>query len=70
LRARPDAILLHVSGCTKGCAHAGDSPITLVAQDGAYRIIENGAAGDAAGGPAFDIGEAAARLERPGARTA
>lgn len=32
---------IHVSGCSKGCAHRGGSPITLTAHDGLYDIILN-----------------------------
>ena len=39
-------ILLHVSGCKKGCAHAGKAPLTLVGQDGAYGIVVEGSAAD------------------------
>ncbi len=49
-RLRPSmargGIALHVSGCGKGCAHAGQAPITLVAHDGLYDIVIDGGASD------------------------
>ncbi|HWA80471.1 MAG TPA: precorrin-3B synthase [Acetobacteraceae bacterium] len=53
--ARADAALLsklnppsvlHVSGCSKGCAHPGPAPVTLVGEDGRYGLIRNGRPGD------------------------
>jgi precorrin-3B synthase len=38
---------LHVSGCTKGCAHPGPAPLTLVASSQSYNLIRGGAASDA-----------------------
>ena len=35
---------LHISGCTKGCAHPGRSPLTLVGQAGGYALILDGTA--------------------------
>ena len=40
------AASLHVSGCTKGCAHPGISANTLVATDDGFDLIRNGSAGD------------------------
>jgi precorrin-3B synthase len=37
-------IALHVSGCEKGCAHAGPAPITLVGCRGAYDVVIKGRA--------------------------
>jgi precorrin-3B synthase len=42
----PAGASLHVSGCAKGCAHAGISTITLVATDDGFDLIRNGSAGD------------------------
>jgi precorrin-3B synthase len=36
----------HVSGCSKGCAHPGPSPLTLVGANGLYSLIRNGRAAD------------------------
>ncbi len=44
--ARP-GLTLHVSGCAKGCAHAGPAALTLVGRDGRYDLVRNGRAGDA-----------------------
>ncbi len=33
---------IHVSGCAKGCAHRGPAALTLVGEDGAYRIVIGG----------------------------
>jgi precorrin-3B synthase len=38
---------LHVSGCTKGCAHPGKAELTLVATPNGYNLIRGGAASDA-----------------------
>jgi precorrin-3B synthase len=53
---RPDAarlaalgrpgLSLHVSGCAKGCAHAGPAAFTLVGRDGRYDLVRRGRAGD------------------------
>ena len=37
---------LHVSGCPKGCAHPGASPVTIVARRGLYDLVIGGQAGD------------------------
>jgi precorrin-3B synthase len=42
-----DSIVLHVSGCAKGCAHAAVSPFTLVGNAGRYDLVEQGTARDA-----------------------
>ncbi len=39
---RDRGILLHVSGCAKGCAHPATAPLTLVAEDGRYRLVTRG----------------------------
>ena len=35
---------LHVSGCSKSCAHRGAASLTLVGRDGRYDLIRNGRA--------------------------
>ena len=35
---------LHVSGCSKSCAHRGAASLTLVGRDGCYDLIRNGSA--------------------------
>ena len=37
---------LHVSGCSKSCAHRGAATLTLVGRDGRYDLIRNGSAAD------------------------
>jgi precorrin-3B synthase len=39
---------LHVSGCTKGCAHPAPAAVTLVARAEGYRMVRNGTAAMAA----------------------
>ena len=34
--------MLHVSGCSKSCAHRGPASLTLVGRDGHYDLIRNG----------------------------
>jgi precorrin-3B synthase len=38
--------LVHISGCAKGCAHAGRAPLTVVGTDRGCGIIRNGSARD------------------------
>ncbi len=45
-RDLPQGMLLHVSGCAKGCAHPGPAARTLVATPDGYDLILNGRAGD------------------------
>ncbi|MCE2575879.1 precorrin-3B synthase [Komagataeibacter sp. FNDCR2] len=42
----PDGVSLHVSGCTKGCAHPARADITLVAQAQGYALCPHGRADD------------------------
>jgi precorrin-3B synthase len=35
---------VHVSGCTKGCAHPRPAPITLVGEAGRYNVVRHGTA--------------------------
>lgn len=44
--AGADGVGLHISGCKKGCARPGPAPVTLVATDEGYDLIENGRASD------------------------
>jgi precorrin-3B synthase len=37
---------LHISGCSKSCAHRGPASLTLVGRDGRYDLIRNGSAAD------------------------
>ena len=64
----PNAIVLHVSGCAKGCAYSSPAPFTLVGNDGRYDLIENGIAGDAPAETGLPVGEIqrelASRIQR------
>lgn len=42
----PDGIVLHVSGCSKGCAHPGPTALTLTAQAEGFDLIRDGHARD------------------------
>jgi precorrin-3B synthase len=42
----PKGVTLHVSGCSKGCAHPGKAPVTLVGCGYHYDVVFNGTAGD------------------------
>ena len=43
---REGRVLLHVSGCAKGCARAAPAPLTLVATPRGYDLVLDGRAGD------------------------
>ncbi len=45
-RDRRGGMILHVSGCAKGCGHPGPAPLTLVGRDGGYDLVRDGRAGD------------------------
>jgi precorrin-3B synthase len=55
-------IVLHVSGCEKGCAHGRAAPLTLVARPGGYDLIVDGKASDKPFRQGLTIGEAASLL--------
>jgi len=42
----PDGVILHVSGCAKGCAHPGHAALTLTAQAQGFDLIRDGRARD------------------------
>lgn len=42
----PDGGRLHVSGCTKGCAHPRGADVTLVGRPDGYGLVISGTAGD------------------------
>ncbi len=51
--ARPllqTGVQIHVSGCAKGCAHPGPAALTLVGDNGAYRVVVEGSPRDPAVG--------------------
>jgi precorrin-3B synthase len=53
-----DGIVVHLSGCRKGCAHAGTAPVTLVASEGRYDLVRGGRAGDPPARRSLDFDEA------------
>ncbi len=42
----PKSVMLHVSGCAKGCAHPRAAAVTLVGREGLYDLIRDGAPWD------------------------
>ena len=40
------SFVLHLSGCAKGCAHPGESTLTLIGRHGGCDVVINGKAGD------------------------
>ena len=44
----PEGVLLHVSGCAKGCAHPKPAPLVVTATAEGLNLIRNGRAGDPA----------------------
>jgi precorrin-3B synthase len=57
-------IVLHVSGCEKGCAHPRPAPFTLVARESGYDLLLGGKASDEPAHRALPIGEVASLLAR------
>jgi precorrin-3B synthase len=57
-------ILLHVSGCEKGCAHPRRAPVTLVARHGQYHLVRDGLASDPPVGRDLTPDEAADQVRR------
>lgn len=53
---------IHVSGCAKGCAHRSRAALTLIGDNGAYRVIVEGTPADTAVA-SLPIDEIAHRLE-------
>jgi precorrin-3B synthase len=51
-----DGIVLHVSGCEKGCAHAKTAPFTLIARQAGYDLVVNGKATDKPWREALSVG--------------
>jgi precorrin-3B synthase len=45
--AGPDGVGLHVSGCAKGCARPAAAPMTLIAREGLFDLVDNGPASGA-----------------------
>jgi precorrin-3B synthase len=55
-------IVLHVSGCEKGCAHGRAAPFTLVARASGYDLVVDGKASDRPVREALSLEEAASFL--------
>lgn len=55
-------IILHVSGCPKGCARKGAATVSLTASDGRYALAFDATAGDPRVTPRLSIEEAAAAI--------
>ena len=53
---------IHVSGCRKGCAHPSPAAVTLVGDDGRYRIVRDGRAGDHPEASGLTVAEILERL--------
>jgi precorrin-3B synthase len=51
-------IVLHISGCAKGCSHARPAALTLVGRNGRYDLIHNGVASDPPALPGLTISQA------------
>jgi len=58
----PETQFLHLSGCTKGCAHPRPAPVTLVGNKGRYDLIRAGAPSDSPVCKGLTLDEAAAYL--------
>jgi precorrin-3B synthase len=56
-------IVLHVSGCAKGCARASPAPLTLVGRPGGYDLLVDGRAGDPPAHRGLSIDQAAALVK-------
>jgi precorrin-3B synthase len=41
-RSLPDGEIIHVSGCTKGCAHPGPAPVAVFGRDGRCDVFADG----------------------------
>jgi precorrin-3B synthase len=59
-----DGIVLHVSGCEKGCAHARTAPFALVARKAGYDLVVNGEASDPPSRKGLSVAEVASLLTR------
>jgi precorrin-3B synthase len=54
--AGEDGVGLHISGCAKGCARPKSAPVTLIANDGGFDLVEHGRANDAPSLKSLDTG--------------
>jgi precorrin-3B synthase len=62
--ANGPGIALHVSGCTKGCAHPRVAPVTLVGNHGRYDLVIDGASADSPLARGLTLDEAAGHLRQ------
>jgi precorrin-3B synthase len=60
--AGKDGVGLHISGCEKGCARPKSAPVTLVANDGRFDLVDQGGASDAPALKGLDIDAVEAAL--------
>ena len=63
-----DGVILHVSGCAKGCARPGATAVTFTATSEGYDLILAGRAGDPPAWRGLSSGEVAELLVSQGAR--
>ena len=56
-RLKEHGIAVHVSGCVKGCAFSGATPVTLVGREGRYDLVYSGKASDKPALVGLDISE-------------
>jgi precorrin-3B synthase len=63
-----EGVLLHVSGCAKGCARPSPTAATLVATDGGYDFVVAGKPGDDPAQTALSAGAVDALLSAEGGR--
>ncbi|MCB9958103.1 MAG: precorrin-3B synthase [Rhodospirillaceae bacterium] len=60
----PEDVVLHVSGCSKGCAHPRPAALTLTAGPGGYGWITNGRADDAPAAEGLSAQDVSTLLKR------
>jgi precorrin-3B synthase len=65
-RLKAHGVVLHVSGCAKGCAHATAAAVTLVGREGRYDLVLDGRAGDTPTLVGLDSKELEAVMEKLG----
>jgi precorrin-3B synthase len=55
-------IVIHVSGCAKGCAHPRPAAVTLVGRDGRYDLVRNDVASGSPAERGLTLGQAVERM--------
>jgi precorrin-3B synthase len=63
-----DGVVLHVSGCAKGCARPGATAVTLIATAAGYDLVRAGRAGDPPARRNLSSGDVAEVLAAEGAK--